>query len=153
MSKENSNSFRALSHFVALMLCAAPALGQVYRWVDEKGVTHYGAQPPQGAKAREIQDKLATPPGTAPRSEDWQQKDREFRQRQIQAGESAAKKEQEAERRRTMCNEQRDLLARLKQATRTYHLNEKGERVFDDDSERENAIARQERIVAKYCQD
>jgi hypothetical protein len=144
--------FRALPHFIALALCAAPALAQVYRWVDEKGITHYGAQPPQGANAREVEDRLATPPGTTPpKNEDWQEKDREFRQRQIQGGQAQAKKDQEAERRLAMCNEQRQLLARLKQFGRTYRLDEKGERVYQDDKERENAIARQERIVAQSC--
>ena len=151
MSKENSNLFRALPHFVALWLSAGAAFGQVYRWVDEQGATHYGARPPQGAKAREVEDKLATPPGTAPRSEDWQQRDREFRQRQIQSGEAQAKKDEEARRRRELCNEQRDRLARLQQS-RTYTLNEKGERVFDDESQRQATIARQEKIAAQYCQ-
>jgi hypothetical protein len=150
--KRNSNLFRALPHFIALLLSAGAAFGQVYRWVDEKGVTHYGAQPPQGAKAREVDDKLATPPGAAP-GEDWQQKEREFRQRRIQAGEAQAKKDHEGERRRAVCNEQRDRLVRLRQATRTYRLDEKGERVFMDDRQREDAIARQESIVAQHCQD
>lgn len=153
MSKENSNLFRALPHFIVLWLAAGAAFGQVYRWVDEKGVTHYGAQPPQGAKAREVEDKLANPAGTAPRGDDWEQKDREFRQRQIKAGEAEAKKEQDGERHRVMCNEQRDLLARLRQAARTYRLDEKGERVFLEDDQRESAIARQEKIVAQYCRD
>jgi hypothetical protein len=39
MSKENSNLFRALPHFVALMPIAGAASAQVHRWVDEKGVT------------------------------------------------------------------------------------------------------------------
>ena len=151
MSKENSNLFRALPHFVALLLSAGAAFGQVYRWVDEKGVTHYGAQPPQGAKAREVEDKLANPSTAAPPTPDWQEKDREFRQRQIQSGEAQAKKEQDAERRHAMCNDQRDLLTRLQQS-RTYRLNEKGERVFQEDNERDAAIARQEKIVAQYCQ-
>jgi hypothetical protein len=152
VSKENSNLFRALPHFLALLLSAGAAFGQVYRWTDEKGVTHYGARPPQGAKAREVEDKLSTPPGAAPRSEDWQDQERQFRQRQIEAGAAQAKKDQDAERRRAMCNEQRDLLARLKQAGRTYRLDAKGERVYQDDNERDNAIARQEKIVAQYCQ-
>lgn len=152
MSKENSNLFRALPHFLALLLTAGPAFGQVYRWVDEKGVTHYGARPPQGAKAREVQDKLATPPTGAQPNEDWQEKDRQFRERQIKSQTLEAKKEQHAQRRQLLCNEQRDLLARLKQAGRTYRLDDKGARVYYDDSERENAIARQEKIVAQYCQ-
>jgi uncharacterized protein DUF4124 len=153
MSKENSNVFRALPHFAALMLSAGLAFGQVYRWVDEKGVTHYGAEPPQGAKAREVEDKLANPPGTgAPRPEDWQDKERQFRQRQIEAGQAQAKKDQEAQRRRAMCNEQRDLLARLRVSRRVYRLNDQGERVYQEDAERETAIARQEKLVAQYCQ-
>src|SRR3954467_3777223 len=118
--KINSNLFRALPHFIALLLSAGAAFGQVYRWVDEKGITHYGAQPPQGAKAREIEDKLATPPGAAPRGDDWQQKDREFRQRQIQSGAAQAKQEQDTDLGRALSNAQRDLLARLRQAPPTY---------------------------------
>jgi uncharacterized protein DUF4124 len=154
MSKENSNLFRALPHFVALMVAAGAAFGQVYRWVDEKGATHYGAQPPQGAKAREVEDKLATPPGAnPPPSEDWQDKERQFRRRQIEAGEAQQKKDQQAQRRREVCNEQRDLLARLRQSSRVYRLNEQGERVYQDDSERERTVARQEKLVAQYCQE
>ena len=154
MSKENSNAFRALPHFAALMLIAGTAFAQVYRWVDEKGVTHYGAQAPQGAKAREIDDKLSTPPAANPRpAENWQDKDREFRQRQIEATHAQEKKDYDAQRRRTMCNEQRDVLARLRQARRLYKLNERGERVYQDDAEREQAIARQEKLVAQYCKD
>ena len=153
MSKENSNLFRALPHFIAMMLVAAAAHGQIYRWVDEKGVTHYGEKPPQGAKAREVEDTLANPPGaTPPPAEDWQEKERQFRQRQIAAGQAQEKKEQDAQRRRAACNEQRDLLARLRNATRLYRLNEQGERVYQDDSDREKAIARQEQLVARYCQ-
>lgn len=153
MSKENSNPFRALPHFAALMLIAGAALGQVYRWVDEKGVTHYGSEPPRGAKAREVDDKLATPPASNPHPADnWQEKDRQFRQRQIEATRAQEKKDHDAQRRRAMCNEQRDLLARLRQARRLYKLNEQGERVYQDDGEREQAIARQEKLVAQYCQ-
>jgi uncharacterized protein DUF4124 len=139
---------------MALMLSAGAAFGQVYRWVDEKGVTHYGAEPPRGTQSRPVEDKLATPPGSgAPRTEDWQEKDRQFRQRQIRAGEAEERKEQEAQRRRTLCNEQRDLLVRLKQSPRVYRLNDRGEREYQDDSERDKAIVRQEQLVAQQCRD
>src|SRR5258708_39652254 len=60
--KRNSKLFRALPHFLILMAVAAPALAQVYKWVDERGVTHYGERPPQGGKASEVPDRLASPP-------------------------------------------------------------------------------------------
>lgn len=45
-----------------ILLAVAPALAQVYRWVDEKGRVHYGEQPPQGVKKTEVQ---GTSPGSA----------------------------------------------------------------------------------------
>src|SRR5882672_6266397 len=59
--KRNSKLFRALLHFLAFMTLAAPAFAQVYKWVDERGVTHYGERPPQGGKASEVPNRLASP--------------------------------------------------------------------------------------------
>jgi hypothetical protein len=35
-------------------LCQGVAAAKVYTWTDEKGVTHYGEHPPQGATAKKI---------------------------------------------------------------------------------------------------
>lgn len=32
-----------------VLVAAEPALAQVYKWVDERGVTHYGQKPPSSA--------------------------------------------------------------------------------------------------------
>jgi hypothetical protein len=144
--------FRALLHFFALIAIAAPVLGQVYKWVDEKGVTHYGERPPQGSKASEVPNRLASPdPGASNRSEDWQQKDREFRQRKIESETVETQQQQEIARRQEQCNQQRDLLARLKQNQRIYTLGEKGDRVYMNDDDRDAAIARQEKLVSERC--
>ena len=47
-----------------LLFAAAPAMAQVYRWVDEKGTVHYSnATPPAGVKATLIdRDAKAGPP-------------------------------------------------------------------------------------------
>ena len=150
--KRNSKLFRALLHFLALLLVAAPAFAQVYKWVDEKGVTHYGERPPQGSKPQGVPNRLASPlPTDSKRNEDWQQKDREFRERHIQAESADERKQQEAAKRNEQCNQQRALLTRLKQSPRTFRLDAKGERVYLDDSERESAISRQEKLVAEHC--
>jgi len=40
---------------VALLLCAASAQAQVYRWVDERGTVHYSNEaPPPGVKATTV---------------------------------------------------------------------------------------------------
>src|SRR5258706_13780417 len=63
--KRNSKLFRALPHFLIFLPVAAPALAQVYKWVDERGVTHYGERPPKGGKASEVPDRLRPPPSGA----------------------------------------------------------------------------------------
>lgn len=144
--------FRALLRFFALLLVAATAFAQVYKWVDDKGVTHYGERPPQSSKPQEVLNKLASPlPAAARANEDWQGKERGFRQRSIQTDAADEQKRQETARRQEQCNQQRDLLARLKQNNRTYTLDAKGERIYMKDDEREAATARQEQLVAKLC--
>src|SRR5258708_21414010 len=59
--KRNSKLFRALLHFLILLATAPPSFAQVYKWVDERGVTHYGERPPQGGKASEVPNRLASP--------------------------------------------------------------------------------------------
>jgi hypothetical protein len=45
---------------IAAALAAAAAGAHVYKWVDEKGVTHYSETPPQGRRAEEV--KVPEPP-------------------------------------------------------------------------------------------
>jgi hypothetical protein len=48
------------SLFILLSLFAVGgAQAQIYKWVDEKGVTHYGQKAPEGAKTSEV--KISTP--------------------------------------------------------------------------------------------
>lgn len=48
-----------------LAMSATAMASQVYKWVDEKGVTHFSAQPPQGQQATSV--NTATPqPKPAP---------------------------------------------------------------------------------------
>jgi hypothetical protein len=141
--------FRALLHFWVFMAVAVPAFAQVYKWVDERGVTHYGERPPQGRKSSEVPHKLGTPPapgGTAresappqdrpPQQGQVQPQDQGARQGQAQAAPPLDREGQDRLRRQEQCNQQRDLLARLKQNTQ-----------LDVSS----AIARQEKTVAELC--
>jgi hypothetical protein len=127
------------------MTMAAPAFAQVYKWVDERGVTHYGERPPQGSKANEVPSRLGSPfPGSATGSQGSSQpnpgpgeiapKDREPGPSATQTGRT----EDKQSRRQEQCNQQRDLLARLTQTPRP---------------DIADAIARQERLVAEQCKD
>lgn len=121
-----------LLHFLILAAAAAPALGQVFKWVDERGVTHYGERPPQGGKASEVPDKLGSPGGTSPRPNS---------PGDSRSAPAPVEKTAEA-RRREQCDQQRELLERLVQ-------NQLSERRVQP--ENAGAIARQEKLVAEQC--
>jgi hypothetical protein len=130
-----------------------PATAQVYKWVDETGVTHYGERPPQGKKAQEVEQHLANPapaPGTAAQP-GWKEQDLEFRRRRIEAEQAEAKNKQREASQGQACNQARDQLAQMKAARRLYRLDEKGERVFQSDDERNASIARLEQAVSERC--
>jgi len=129
--KRNSKLFRALVHFLILAGAAAPAFAQVFKWVDERGVVHYGERPPQGGKASEVPDKLGTPGGVPPRAS---QADPKSPPQEPEKSEDARRREQ--------CDQQRELLDRLVQ-------NELGSGKVQID--RADAIARQEKLVNERC--
>ena len=155
--KRNSKLFRALLHFLIFLAAAAPAFAQVYKWVDERGVTHYGERPPQGSKASEVPNRLASPaPGGAaaeadnpkdPSSEQSQARPKDQDRRQSPT-KTESRQDVEAARRQQLCNQQRALLERLKQSPPSFTLNEKGEQIPWDNSA---AIARQEKFAAEQC--
>ena len=155
--KRNSKLFRALLHFLIFLAAAAPAFAQVYKWVDERGVTHYGERPPQGSKASEVPNRLASPaPGGAaaeannpkdpsPEQSQARPKDQDARQSPTK---TESRQDVEAAKRQQLCDQQRALLERLKQSPPSFTLNEKGEQIPWDNSA---AIARQEKLAAEQC--
>ena len=155
--KRNSKLFRALLHFLIFLATAVPAFAQVYKWVDERGVTHYGERPPQGSKASEVPNRLASPaPGGAgaeannpkgPNPEQGQVRPKDQDPRQS-PNKAESRQDAEAAKRAQLCNQQRALLERLKQSPPSFTLNEKGEQIPLDNSA---AIARQEKFAAEQC--
>jgi hypothetical protein len=124
--------FRALLHFLIVAAAVAPASAQVFKWVDERGVTHYGERPPQGGKATEVPDRLGSPGGTAPRAP---------QPADPNAAPVPAEKTEETKR-KEQCDQQRELLDRLVQ-------NQLGSGRIQP--ENADAIARQEKLVAERC--
>ncbi len=125
----------------------------MYKWVDEKGTTHYGERPPQGRKAQEVEQRLSKPgPAPAKAAEpDWKAKDLEFRSRRIEAEQAEAKQKQQDAANRQACNQARDHLAQMKTARGLYRLNDQGERVYESDEERRASTAQLEALIAQRC--
>lgn len=144
-----------MTALLSALLCCGPigaATAQVYKWVDENGVTHYGERPPQNRKAQTVETKPMTAPGSSPaRPPDWQEKNLEFQKRRIERAQQAEREQQEAQEKRKRCIVARDDLEYMQSARRLYDLNDKGERVYLDDAERSAAIERARRGVEKSC--
>src|SRR3546814_6280843 len=50
----NDMRFMFLAGGLVLALCGNVMAAQVYKWVDAQGVTHFGAQPPQGQQVETV---------------------------------------------------------------------------------------------------
>ncbi len=141
------------SIFVLAFLPLA-AQAQVYKWVDEKGVTHYEAAPPAKAKSRELQLRDPTGgPGDKPRAAGPSVEDQEadFRRRQIQRADAEAKEARERAQRDARCRALRSNTDAMKDARRVYTYNEKGERVLLSSEERDALIAKHEADYRRSC--
>lgn len=132
-----------------------PAAAQVYKWVDERGVTHYGERPPQGQTARPVVTTPSTGPGTSrakpESSQDWQDRNIEFQKRRIQRERQAESDKNAAKERQQRCILAKDELRQMESAGRLYDLNQKGERVYLDDTARKAAIENARQFVATNC--
>ena len=133
------------------------APGAIYKWVDERGVTHYSEKPPQGPKPTEVpirsQPAPATTQGSQSTSKSWQELEADFQRRRVEQEEKRSKKEaldQTSERRQT-CMQARHDLHILDQERPVYSVNEKGERVYVEDKNRGELRERLRQIAEQTC--
>lgn len=152
-----------------LAVCVAsqsvPCAAQVYKWVDEKGVTQYSEKPPPGTKAQTVK---TPPPKSVVEDKDkdkqksqaktWQEKEAEFRKRQIEVEEDRQKGEAEEAKarrqaaiKREACIGARRDLAALQEQRPVYDLDERGERRYLGDKERAETIKEAQQFIEKNC--
>jgi hypothetical protein len=140
---------------LAVLLAAAGAQAQVYRWVDEKGNVYYGERPPSGVAARALEGKPATPTATPRAPSDYSSQEREFQQRRIEREQREAlaeRERQQAMRLKTQCDNARLELELLRETPRVITgVDEKGERQYLTDAQRDQAIKRYEAVIAERC--
>jgi hypothetical protein len=156
-----------LALFVAL-----PASAQMYKWVDSDGKVHYSDKPPpSNIKA----EKLRTPaPASAPAASEVKgaaQKDaakdaaktgpktpaeqeQAFRKRQLDAAkarEEEGKKQAQALDKAENCKRAKASVTSLQMGGRQVRIDEKGERVFLDDQQIAQEMAKAQQDVAAAC--
>lgn len=141
----------------ALLVTTAPVdAAEVYMWKDAEGNAHYTDQPPPGVESKRI---FITAPASsegssaAPRKSLADQ-DLEFRKRQTERSERESKEADEASRREKLarqCAEAERQLKALESGQRIARYNDKGEREFLDDSQRDAEAERIRGQIETHC--
>ena len=131
---------------------------EIYRWVDENGVVHFGDRPPGQTNAEKIEHRQHRP-GTVEAPENQPQTDEEVsiaepsyaekrRQERAEKRQRAAQGRQEIAAR---CAHQRQLLARFEPHPRVMVENEDGTVSRMDDSKRQQIVADAKTYIGETC--
>ena len=140
---------RSLIASALIVLMSTPVMAaQVYKWVDAQGVTHFGAQPPEGQQATSVNTTIAPAPAAIPAKLPQVGVDEEQQAIDEKVKKEVAAKEAE---RKQYCEKTRTNLAQLENNPR---LREEvnGEVRRLDENERQKRIAEAKKAIAENCQ-
>ncbi len=139
---------------VVALLAATTVSAQIYQWKDESGKTIISDKPPVGnVRQQKKIEPDASPTSTSPQKT-TSDRDLEFRRRQKESQESAekAKKEQTASAdKQQNCDSVRRNLQALESGERIALRDDKGERYFMEDTQREQEIEKSRQAVQSNC--
>jgi hypothetical protein len=145
----------------ALVLVAAlAALGAgaqtMYKWVDEKGVTHFSEYPPPDAKTEKKATKVTpkvTPPGSGGSYDPnaWKSREAEAKKRQVDRGQQEQASAKDSARRAEACDRARSRVAFLESSGVVFRTNADGTRTYMEEKQKEAEIAQARDQVRQYC--
>lgn len=138
---------------VVAAISAAPVQAQMIKCVDERGVTHYTDKPPPGCKGGQVDIRPAPPiSGKAQeRKEDLSDAERDFQRRRIERERKDQDEARKLEAQKRRCASMHSDYQRLSSASRVYRTNEKGERVYVEDAERERRLEQLKSDISRQC--
>ena len=151
------NGINRLAVLVAALLFMPSAQAQVYRSVDANGKTVFSDKPPPDsvrpatpANAGKLPAGAASAAPESGKNVNWQDKEREFRVRQIDKNASEQREQQEREKR---CEQARRRDASLSNADGIvlYRTDPSGARSFIDDNERSRLAQDARQAVEINC--
>jgi hypothetical protein len=147
---------RTLPFLVVALCLALPASAQIHQWKDENGKTVISDKPPVGyVPAKKQPGNSAPAEQAAPKQPSLADREMEFRKRQKEAQENAekVKKEEAAAAEKTEnCQSARRQLQALESGERIALRNDKGERYYMDDAQREQETLKVKRFLETGCQ-
>jgi len=144
---------------LVLVACTASVQAQVYKWVDKDGKVQYSDQPPPpDATKSAIQKVTSTSSSPAAPSdkaaEKAPDKGKAFEKRRSESAEKQKKDDEAsklAQRKQEACDDARANLKSLEAGGRLSKADATGERVFLEDDQRQQEIARAQNFMAESC--
>ncbi len=143
-----------ISFALFLFFFATFAEGSLYKWVDDKGITHYSTETPTNRESRQIKAQPATTPvesgSRQPSVRDWQANERLKNYKEKRDQQEAAENQQNTEKARR-CAIAKERLDILQRAAHIYRTNDKGEKEYLDDDVRDAETKKMQAEVANNC--
>ena len=141
---------------VLVAACAALAAGAqaMYKWVDEKGTTHFSEHPPPDEKTQKKASKVepkVIPGGGAYDPNAWKSREAESKKRSVQKGQQEQVDARDAAKRAEVCDRARSRLAFLQNSGAIFRDNPDGSRTFMEDKTRDAEIARARQVADEAC--
>jgi hypothetical protein len=129
----------------ALALALTAGAESVYKWVDDKGVTHFSQTPPDSSNAQKLEVR-STPasPASDAAAPDAKAQDAEAKPQRTEA-----QRKQRAER----CKNAHQALDKLNNPEPVVRYGEKGEQIPVGDDERPAYIEQVKKVIAQQCGD
>ncbi|WP_283787544.1 DUF4124 domain-containing protein [Bermanella sp. WJH001] len=145
---------RVITSLFTLFLLASAHAGQVYKWTDENGQTHFSQFPPATAPAENIEVNAPKAANSKQATEQLQKMRQQLQEQVVDRTTESEEEKQAAEEAQRMaenCKKAKQRLTDLKNNGRIYRTLENGEREWYDEKGRENLIKDAQKDVTKYC--
>jgi hypothetical protein len=140
---------------LAALVLALPAGAALYKWTDANGRVVYSDQPPTAANVQAEVLRGAAPASNPQAAKELAQKDADFRKRQADRADAAAKADKDRAARDQRSEECSRVAGNVQQLTWgqvvIYRANEKGEQVPMDEAARQKERARLEAWMKDNC--
>jgi len=145
---------KLLAFAVASLLTAAAVNAQIYQWKDEKGRTIISDKPPAGSVTQTRTIESNSSAASPEKAKTIADRDLEFRKRLDESktkAEADKKAESEAAAKKDNCERAQRHLQVLQSGERIAMRDDKGERYFMDDAQRQQEVTKTQEAIQASC--
>ncbi len=144
-----------LSGIITVSLCLlfqTSLSAKVYKWVDEKGLVHYGEHPNNaGAERITIRTNETTKPRVVKKTDDDEATESETAEKPVVEKEKPEPPKISRKEKRKLCNEAKSDIASINSRGRMREVNKKGEYSYLTEKQRQQRLSAARKKQREYC--